>query len=144
MKTLVTVVVSAALGFVTMLWCVPRRQPEELPPTWVELPGRPVSVDGQPTRSWEEVNQALQALRLATVRAMSTSGFVEALEAVPVEVEGTGVRVTYVPWFRTGKEDGNGVESVVVRPWYPTGVPYSRGGQAILARYEIERPAGID
>ncbi len=137
MKTFATIVVSAALGFVTVFQCVPRREPERIPPTWFELPGLPVSVDGQPTRTWDEVNQAL---RRATSDHMHSVEFVENLKAKTPETSGPRVRITYVPAGRSAGPGRTTVEEVTVRPFFPVAVPWSRAHQTDLVRYEVERP----
>ena len=141
MKTFVTIVVSAALGFVTVFQCVPRREPERIPPTWFELPGVPVSVDDQPTRTWEEVNQVL---RRATAGHLASPEFVESLEAKPAEAGGPRVRITYVPTGRSAGPGGTSVEEVTVRPFFPAAVPWSRALYTELVRYEVDRPNSVE
>jgi hypothetical protein len=141
MKTFVTIVVSAALGFAIMFWCVPRRPPEQIPVAWLELPGMPQSVDGRPTRTWEEVNQAL---RRVSASRMTTDSFVNALGGATVEIQLPPIRVSYVPWALTGNSDGDGVETVTVRPWFPNAVLWSRANQVDLLRYEVERPLSVE
>lgn len=143
MKTLVAVVVSSVLGFVVVFAVVPRRQPEQLPTAWFELPGRPVRVDGRPTRSWAAVNEAL---RNARKQYQGTLEFVNGFEQPAVEQEGPSVAVEYVPDRRDGAaETGpDGVAVVKVRPVFPRAVPWSRANQDDLFRYEVERPHGVD
>lgn len=141
MKTFVTIVVSAALGFVTVFTCVPRREPARIPPTWFELPGVPVSVDGEPTRTWDEVNRAL---RKATTGHMSSSEFVHNREANTPETSGPRVRITYVPAGRHAGPGKTAVEEVTVRPFFPVAVPWSRANQTDLVRYEVERPNSVE
>ena len=143
MKTLVPVVVCSVLGFAVVFACVPRREPEQLPPTWFELPGRPVCVDGQPTRSWGEVNEALRA---ATRRYQGTQEFVDGLDSPQLEQQGPGVTIEYLPPDRglAAGSCGKKVATVIVRPVFPRAVPWSRARQDDLFRYEVERPVGVD
>ena len=143
MKTLVTVVASAILGFTAVFTCVPRRAPEQLPPTWFELPGRPLRVDGCATSTWAEVNQVL---RESTMRYGRTNEFVNGLATPQPESEGPGVRIEYVPWDRNSEGVGSadGVATVTVRPVFPRAVPWSRANQDDLFRYEVDRQVGVN
>lgn len=143
MKTLVTVVASSVLGFVVVFACVPRRPPEQLPPTWFELPGRPVRVDGQPTPTWAEVNRVLQETRR---RYQCTVEFMNGFSTQEPESEGPGVRIEYVPWERSAADSGGaeGVATVTVHAIYPRAVPWSRANSDDLFRYEVDRHVSID
>lgn len=143
MKTLVPVVLGSVLGFVAVFACVPRREAEQLPPTWFELPGRPLRVDGKPTRTWQEVNDALRG---ATQHFLRADEFVSGLGTSQLELEGPRVTVEYVPSGRGGSMWAGAEEAtaVTLRPVFPRAVPWSRARQDDLIRYEVERPVGVD
>lgn len=139
MKTLVTIVGSSVLGFAVVFLCVPRRDPDSIPPTWFELPGQPLSVDGQPTRTWQEVNQALQ-------RASNDLFYSEEWSREPraPELQGPRVRITYLPAGRGAGRKAIGVETVTVRMAFPAAVPWSRANNDSLVRYEVERANTVE
>lgn len=133
MKTCVTIVASSLLGIGVTFLCVPRRELERVPPSRFELPGVPVAVDGQPTPTWEEVNQALR--RATLVQAMEPDLYARISGAGSPEFPGREVRITYVP-ETTSRGAKPREETVIVRPCFPISVPYARAHPVDLVRYE--------
>ena len=131
MKTFATIVVGSVLGIGITYLCVPRREPERIPPSRFELPGEPLAVDGHPTPTWDDVNHALREV----TRQATDSDLYSRIEKSASELAGPEVRITYVPRLpRIGATST--IETVVVRPCFPISVPYSREHPVELVRYE--------
>ncbi len=138
MKTSVAVGISSLLGFALTFAFVPQRA-EGVPPTWFELPGSPLTVDGQPVTGWKEANKVL---RDAAYHSYSETPS-DAARQQP-EREGREVRVTYTRRSSDLFGGPQPVESVVVRTFLPITIEYSRAMHYQLVRYEIVRPETVD
>lgn len=143
MKTVVTIAASAVLGFTAVFLCVPAPQPEQLPPTWFELPGVPVRVGGTRTPTWCDVHREL--LR-ATWDHQQAEEFRGRHENADDELRSPGIQVEYIPWNRSpGLAGGShGATVVTVRSVFPQTVPWSRAREVDLVRFEVDRPHGVD
>lgn len=140
MKTSIAAIVSAVLAFILTYLLVPQRRPDHIPPSWFELPGTPVSVDNEPVDDWDQVNEKLRGTVRESLRTVDGNLDTEHAPELP----GRGVRITYVPYNSSRADNSSGAATVVVRPWLPITIHYSRSRPEQHARYEIVRPdAGL-
>jgi hypothetical protein len=143
MRTFVATAVSSALAFAATFTLVPQRPVERVPPSWFELPGRPLTVDGQPVDGWAQANELLrQAARRSESEAYGAA-LQQPPATRPVEREGREVRVT---WLRHGGAGSSGpaVETAIVRTFLPLTIDYSRASSDQLVRYETVTATSID